>query len=114
MFSWVEALSGIAYATSSKTSWDGSDWSNKSSLVPPGNSRENSRGFVQVLPIRSERIVFGRGDGGMSQNLDAPRDRIGKFCRKLHIRKLSIFGSIALHAKAGGGQGGERYRFVEG
>jgi predicted nucleotidyltransferase len=30
----------------------------------------------------------------MSLNIDVPRDRIVEFCRKQHIRKLSVFGSM--------------------
>ena len=30
----------------------------------------------------------------VAQNIDVPKDRIADFCRRHHIRKMSLFGSV--------------------
>ena len=63
------------------------------SLAPRGEEWRNSgeERNRPTLPMPSETQP---GAGKLHENLRVPREAIADFCRRHHIRKLSLFGSV--------------------
>ena len=63
----------------------------------PGVSNPLALAPAQRLYRRCERAgcrARGRGGATMGGNITVPKEQIAAFCRRRHIRRLSLFGSV--------------------